>query len=161
MAIVLPSIAGSKRRSVRVPHDATPSRLSIDGGPDIFPDWDRARDDAGALRRCVLCGEEHMYRRKLLPQVTGLIVVLAFTLALLSLLGYFGGPVILAIMVVVLLFDLGILFFSPESLHCYSCQAEYRDLNIGTWHKPWSRAMGRRFAKADSHVNDSDSSLDA
>lgn len=153
MTLLLPPVAGARRRSVRIEHDATPSRLEVDGGPDIFPDWDRARDDAGALRRCVLCGEAHMYRRKLLPQVTGLIVVLAFTLALLSLLGYFGGPVILAVMVVVLLLDLSILFFSPESLHCYGCHAEYRDLRIGGWHKPWSRAMGRRFAQDETPIS--------
>lgn len=160
MTLLLPPIAGGRRRSVRIEQGDSPSRLEVDGGPDIFPDWDRARDDAGALRRCVLCSEEHMYRRKLLPQVTGLIVVLAFTLALLSLLGYFGGPVILAIMVAVLLVDLGILFFSPESLHCYNCHAEYRDLTIGAWHKPWSRSMGRRFMQ-DSQAINPDASDDA
>ena len=160
MTLLLPPTAGDRRRIVRIEHTATPSRLEVEGGTDIFPDWDRARDDAGVLRRCVLCGEEHMYRRKLLPQVTGLIVVLAFTLALLSLLGYFGGPVILSVMVVVLIADLGILFFSPESLHCYGCRAEYRDLTIGQWHKPWSRAMSRRLSK-DSPTINPDSSADA
>jgi len=158
MTLLLPPTGGG-RRSVRIEHAAMPSRLEVAGGPDVFPDWDRARDDAGALRRCVLCREEHMYRRKLLPQVTGLIVVLAFTLALLSLLGYFGGPVILGIMVVVLIADLGILLFSPESLHCYGCRAEYRDLTIGQWHKPWSRAMDRRLSKGSPTI-DPDPSTD-
>lgn len=152
MTLLLPLQRGQKRRSVQIPSGQTPGRLQVEGGPDVFPDWDRTRDDAGALRRCVLCGEEQMFRRKLLPQVTGLIVVLAFTLALLSILGYFGGPVILGIMVAVLLADLAILFFSPQSLECYRCHAEYRDLEMGVWHKRWSRAMARRFADAAEDV---------
>ena len=57
MTLLLPPTAGDRRRSVRIEHTATPSRLEVEGGTDIFPDWDRARDDAGgpskmrALRR--------------------------------------------------------------------------------------------------------------
>jgi len=153
MTLLLPPQGTARRDWVRIEHDTRPSRLHTEGGRELFPDWDRARDDAGVLRRCVLCGEEHMFRRKRLPQLTGLVVVLAFTLAMLSILGYVGGPVVLACMVAVLVLDLGILLFSPESLECYGCHAEYRDLKIGGWHKPWNRAMGRRFTPTEPILN--------
>ena len=147
MTLLPPSEHRGRRKSIQIPHDQTPGRLEIEDGTALFPDWDGARDDSGVLRRCILCGEEQLFRRKLLPQVTGLVVVLAFTLALLSILGYFGGPVVLGIMVALLLIDLAILFFSPQSLECYRCHAEYRDLEMGSWHKPWSRSLARRLAQ--------------
>ncbi|MCH2138958.1 MAG: hypothetical protein MK074_07915 [Phycisphaerales bacterium] len=145
MLLLLPSDGPGRRDWVRVEHDTRPARLHTNGGREVYPDWDRAHDDAGVLRRCILCGEEHMFRRKRLPRLTGIVVVLAFTLALLSLLGYVGGPIVLGCMIAVLILDLCIWFFSPESLACYGCHAEYRDLMIGHWHTPWNRTMARRF----------------
>jgi hypothetical protein len=154
MVMLLPSQSGSPRTIVRIEPSTSPPRVETSDGRALFPDWDRARDDAGRLRRCVLCGQEQLFRRRRLPQVTGLIVVLAFTLALLSLLGYASGPFILVVMGVVLIVDLGVLFFSPESLECYGCHVEYRDLDIGAWHRPWSRTLARRLS--DERTTDGD-----
>ena len=152
MVVLLPPQRGSPRVWVRIEPLTSPPRIEASDGRALFPHWDQARDDAGRLRRCVLCGQEQLFRRRRLPQVTGLIVVLAFTLALLSLLGYASGPFILIAMGVVLVVDLCVLFFSPESLGCYGCHVEYRDLDIGAWHRPWSRALARRLS--DPHITD-------
>ena len=145
MVLLLPGEGQGRRDGARIPHGERPVRLETAGGRAVFPDWDQALDDSGCLRRCLLCGESHMYRQKRLPQLTGLVVVLAFTLALLSILGLVGGPIVLACMVGVLLLDVGILLYAPVSLACYGCHTEYRNLRIGHWHKPWNRAMAGRF----------------
>ena len=75
---------------------------------DIFLDWEQALDDEGRLRHCLVCGKG-VYRRKAFPQVTGFVVVLAFALALVGILGFAEDIPLLIGMSVVLLIDIGIL----------------------------------------------------
>ena len=121
-----------------------PTRVSVDGR-DHFLDWDIALDDAGHLRRCVACGCRDLFRTKAFPQITGLVVVLAFTGVVISALGLATPPMLMA-MVIVLIADVAIFLFSRQQLVCHRCRTSYHDLAIARYHSPWDRAVAERHA---------------
>ena len=111
----------------------------------MFLDWDQALDDQGHLRCCLLC-RSGLYRRKAFPQITGFVVLLAFALALVALLGFADNIILLISMSLVLLVDVCILLFASTHLVCYGCRASYRSTGIASWHKPWDRNESTRHA---------------
>lgn len=113
---------------------------------DLFPRWEGAVDDAGSLRRCVVCGCDGLYRRRNLPQVTPLIAVLAFSGAVVAILGYAASPLATAFLIVLLVFDLMILFFSERQLGCYRCGAIYTGIRAARFNRPWDRAVAEKIA---------------
>ena len=125
-----------------------PTRVELPGGDEAFLDWETALDDAGHLRRCVACGSELLYRRKVFPQVTGLVVVMAFAAALVGLLGYATTWPVLAGMGVVLALDIGILLFARTRLVCYGCRSSYHEIEIARYHRPWDRGVASRLDAA-------------
>lgn len=137
----------SKRRLARLELDegARPARVPVPGlANDLFPRWEGAVDDAGSLRRCVVCGCDHLYRRRNLPQVTPLIAALAFSGAVVVILGYTASPLATALLVVLLVADLFILFFSERQLGCYRCGAIYTAIRIARFHRPWDRGVAEK-----------------
>jgi len=138
----------------RVEVDAAvhPTRVRPDGSDrDVILSWDSALDDAGQLRRCLACGCNDLYRVKGFPQITGFVVVLAFAGAVIGALGL-ATPPMLAGMIIVLIIDIGILFFVHESLVCYRCRTTYRNLPIARYHHRWDRTTAERFAPSASDV---------
>ncbi len=133
-----------RRRIGRLEVDPTkrPTRVSVEG-QDRFLEWDRSLDDAGHLRCCVTCGCRDLFRTKAFPQITGLVVVLAFTGVLISALGLATPPMLIA-MVIVLIADVGIFLFSPQQLVCHQCRTSYHELPIARYHRPWDRAVAER-----------------
>lgn len=128
---------------------ARPTRVSVPGVErEVFLSWDGALDDAGHLRRCVACGGQAMFRTKSFPQVTLLVVVLAFAGAVVAALGYAANPLVLSTMVVVLLVDVAILLFSRPLLICYRCRSTYAQLPIARYHRRWDRREGERWRPA-------------
>jgi hypothetical protein len=119
-----------------------PTRVSVDG-QDHFLDWDTALDDAGHLRRCIACGCPDLFRTKAFPQITGLVVVLAFTGVIISALGLVTPPMLIA-MVIVLIADVAIFLFSRQQLVCHRCRTSYHELAIARYHRPWDRAVAER-----------------
>lgn len=117
-----------------------------------FLNWEAAVDDAGRLRRCVACGCTELYREKAFPQITGIIVVLAFVGAVIGLLGFVNTPV-LTLMIVVLVVDTGILLFSRQRLVCYRCRSSYHGLPIARYHRYWDRATGERYPQPATSSN--------
>lgn len=111
---------------------------------EAFLIWDSALDDAGQLRRCVACGCGDLFREKAFPQITGLVVVLAFAGALVGLFGLATNLPVLILMIMVLAVDVAILLFSSRRLVCYRCRTVYRDLPIARYHRPWDRATAER-----------------
>lgn len=133
--------------------DARPTRVRPDGSDrDLFLHWEGAVDDAGRLRKCLACGCTELFREKAFPQITGLIIVLAFLGALVgivsTLLGNRGVAVttpLLLIMVAILAIDVGLLLFTRRQLVCYRCRSSFSDLPIARYHKPWDRTTAARY----------------
>lgn len=138
-----------RRRAGRVEVDPArrPVRATTRGVEpprELFLDWEGAQDDAGRLRRCVVCGCRDLFAEKAFPQVTGIVVVLAFAGAVVGTLGLATTPPVLIAMTVVLLLDVAILIFSRRRLVCYGCLASYHDLVIARYHRRWDRAVAQR-----------------
>lgn len=106
--------------------------------------WDGALDDAGHLRRCVVCGGGDLYRSKALPQVTPFIVVLAFVGSIVGLLGYAAHPLVLPALVVLLAIDVGTLALARNRLVCYRCGSVYGRCGIARYHRRWERSEAER-----------------
>jgi hypothetical protein len=124
-----------------------PTRVHVQGSDrEVFLDWDTALDDAGHLRRCVVCSCPDLFRTKAFPQVTGFVVVLAFAGAVIGALGLATTPPILIAMVLVLVADIAILLLSRERLVCHECRTSYHDLAIARYHRRWDRAIAERHA---------------
>lgn len=123
-----------------------PTRLRPAGMQrDLFLQWDGVLDDSGQLRTCLACGCHDLYAEKAFPQVTGFVVVLAFTGAALGLLGQNIPLPVLVGMTVVLIADVAILVFSKRRLVCYRCRSVYRDLPIARYHRSWDRSIAERY----------------
>ncbi len=140
----------NRRRLTRVEIDerARPGRVALPGmGQDLFPRWDEALDDASALRKCIVCGCTEMYTRKNLPQVTPVIVVLAFLGATVALLGYATNPLVIVLLGVLLAVDVLTLFWARRQLVCYGCGAIYWAMRIARYHHPWDRTVAERIGK--------------
>ena len=101
----------SRRRIGRIQIDPSrrPTRVTLDEGQEVFLKWDTALDDAGQLRRCIVCDESELFHQKAFPQVTGFVVILAFAGATVGLLGFATTPPMLIAMAVVLVLDIAIL----------------------------------------------------
>lgn len=142
-----------RRRIGEIEADAevSPARVTtIDTGEEVFLDWERAFDDAGQLRRCIICGSEDLFQQRTFPQITPFVIVLAFALSLIGVLGFVTDIAILIAMTGVLLLDVAILFFARTRLVCYRCRSQYRDLQIADYHKRWDRATDARVRQGDS-----------
>lgn len=113
-------------------------------GLEAFLNWDTAQDDAGQLRRCVSCGCQDMFTDRAFPQITGLVVTLAFIGAIIGSLGLVNTP-LLIIMAIVLVLDVAILVFARRRLVCYRCRTSYHDLPIARYHRTWDRSVADRY----------------
>jgi hypothetical protein len=129
-----------------------PTRVRIEeANREVFLDWDTALDDAHRLRRCVVCGCQDLFRTKVFPQVTGLVVALAFAGAIIGPLGLANTPVLVT-MVAVLIADVSILLFARQRLVCHRCRSRYHDLPIARYHRRWDRAVAERHAPPPAPV---------
>lgn len=136
-----------RRRVGRVEVDPgeRPTRVRIDGaGREIFLRWDGALDDGGHLRRCVVCGGSELFSERAFPQITGLVVVLAFAGAVVGVLGVATTPPVLIAMTILLIVDVAILTLARKRLVCYRCRSSYHDLAIARYHKAWERSTADR-----------------
>jgi hypothetical protein len=113
---------------------------------EVFLNWDTALDDAGQLRKCIACNCTDLFREKAFPQVTAIIVALAFVGAVIGALGLATNMIVLTIMAIVLVIDVAILVFSRRRLVCYRCRTTYHDLPIARYHRAWDRAVADRYA---------------
>ncbi len=112
---------------------------------EVFLKWDSALDDAGQLRRCVVCGRADLFREKAFPQVTALVVVLAFVGAVVGTFGLATDLPVLILMAGVLVLDVAILVFSRRRLVCYACRSSYHNLPIARYHRDWDRSKADRY----------------
>lgn len=145
MRIELRDAARRKVGRIEADPAGRPTRVDVqDSDREVFLDWDTALDDAGHLRRCVVCSGPDLFRAKAFPQVTGFVVVLAFAGATIGALGLATTPPILIAMVFVLVADIAILLLSRQRLVCYRCRTSYHDLPIARYHRRWDRSIAER-----------------
>jgi len=147
MRIELRDSNGRRLARVDIDERARPARVEMAGGRALFPRWDEAIDDAGSLRKCVVCGCDQMYARKNFPQITPFIVVLAFSGAAASILGLVTNPFVFAGLAVLLALDVVVLVLARTRLTCYGCGASYSGLRIARYHKAWDPAVAERIGK--------------
>lgn len=128
-------------------HGDRPTRVQLDGGRrEVLLDWEGAIDDAGHLRKCIVCGCPEVFREKAFPQVTILVLVLAFAGAAIGIVGQTRiPPWMLITMAVVLVIDIAILVLARQRLVCYRCRTTFRDLPIARYHRTWDRATADRY----------------
>lgn len=146
-------LRGPERRRlgrVELDEQARPARVAVPGVEhDFFPQWDAAFDDSGSLRKCVACGGEHLYRRRNLPQVTPVVAVLAFSGAMVSILGYAAHAAATALLVALLVADLLIITLAVRQLVCYRCGATHEGVRVARYHRPWDRTMAEKVAREE------------
>ena len=112
---------------------------------EAFLLWEGALDDAGQLRKCLACGCDDLYKEKAFPQVTGLVIILAFVGGIVGALGLATNLPVLLLLIVVLVLDVAILLFSQRRLVCYRCRSSYHGLMIARYHRAWDRAVADRY----------------
>jgi Flp pilus assembly protein TadB len=153
MRIELRDSKGRRLSRVEVDERSRPARIQVPGSrrggsfPDLYPIWDEALDDAGLMRRCVVCGCPELYARRNLPRVTPFILVLAFSGVAVAALGYATNPVVNAALVVLLVLDALTLVFARWQLACYRCGTVYHGVRVARYLRPWDRAIAERIAK--------------
>ena len=70
-------------------------------------------------------------------------------LAAIALLGFATSPAFLAILVVVLVVDIGVLVVARTRLVCYRCGSVYDRVPIARYHRNWDPEVAERDAPAD------------
>ena len=105
-------------------------------GEELYLEWNSTVDDSGKLRGCIACGGE-VYRDRTFPQMTGIVVVLAFAGAVAGLLGLVTTWFMLVLMAIVLVLDVVILIIGHPRLVCYKCGTVYCKLDIAPYHQRW------------------------
>ncbi|MSR41786.1 MAG: hypothetical protein EXS10_07805 [Phycisphaerales bacterium] len=154
MRIELRNLAGKRIGHVEAEASARPARVSLvptsahTEKADVYLRWDEAIDDAGALRRCVICGCDELYVRKNMPQVTPFIILLAFIGAVVAALGLANHPAAIVLLILLLVVDVATLFVARRRLHCYRCRATYLGAHIARYMRPWDRAIAERMRLA-------------
>lgn len=127
---------------------------------EAFLQWEGALDDAGQLRKCIACGCGDLFKEKAFPQVTGLVIVLAFVGAIVGALGLATNLPVLLLLIVVLILDVAILLFSNRRLVCYRCRSSHHDVPIARYHRSWDRTVADRYP-LEAAAATGDSSRDA
>ncbi len=103
---------------------------------ELFLKWDSTIDDSKRIRGCIVC-EGDLYKEQMFPQVTGIVIVLAFACAVAGILGLVTTWVMLLAMSLVLVLDILILFVVKVRLLCYRCNTRFSYTTIAQYHKPW------------------------
>ncbi|MEE2819506.1 MAG: hypothetical protein VX615_02730 [Planctomycetota bacterium] len=103
---------------------------------ELFLKWDSTIDDSKRIRGCVVCGGD-LYKEQMFPQVTGIVIVLAFAGAVAGILGLVTTWMMLIAMSVVLVLDILILFVVKTRLSCYGCNTRFSHTTIAQYHKSW------------------------
>ena len=123
---------------------------------ELFLKWDSTLDDSKRIRGCVICGGD-LYKEQIFPQVTGIVIVLAFAGAVAGIVGLITTWVMLITMSVVLILDILILFVVKNRLSCYSCNSRFSQTTIAQYHRVWdpdkAAQLKRQSEEPDSKVH--------
>ena len=142
MRIEVHDTARRRRGTLEVDPTKRPPRAQLhqrrgqdsDKREEVFLNWDGAQDDAGHLRKCVVCGCPSLFRHRTLPSVTPIVVILAFAGAALGILGYATSPWVTGLLIAVLAAELCIIVVARVEVVCYRCRSRYQDTNPAPYH---------------------------
>ncbi len=145
MRIRINRAEGRPRQTVRVQPDRQPTvvRPAGEDGAAVTLNWDRAVDDEGHLRRCVVCGGKSLYASKPIPRLTPFVLVILAAVVAILLWGTGQVAWAVAVLAVVLLVDLLIWKLVRPKLVCYACGSEYLDLTVRPGHPRWDAERAR------------------
>ena len=128
---------GQKTDHFSVDLEERPSKIQLDqSGDEVFLEWNSTVDDSGRLRSCIICRGD-VFRERIFPQITGIVIVLAFAGGVAGLLGLVTTWLMLIAMAIVLALDVAILLLSFTRLVCYKCGTRYSKLDIAPYHQRW------------------------
>ncbi len=126
-----------KKGTFEVDVEEQPTTVIVDPSEsELFLNWDSTIDDSKRIRGCIVCGGD-LYKEQMFPQVTGIVIVLAFAGAVAGILGLVTTWVMLIAMSVVLILDILILFVVKTRLSCYCCNTRLSQTTIAQYHKHW------------------------
>ncbi len=130
---------GSKTNRFSVNLVERPSKVVVEpSGDQLFLHWDATVDDSDRLRRCIICSGD-LYRERAFPQITGIVIVLAFSGGIAGIAGFLTTWVMFSVMFLVLLLDVAILIFNKPRLVCYKCNTKFKETPIAPHFHPWDR----------------------
>ncbi len=139
---------GQKTGQFSIDLDERPSTVVVEpSGEEIYVEWNSTVDDSGHLRGCIMCGAE-VFRERTFPQITGIVVVLAFAGAVAGILGLVTTWVMLFAMGIILAIDILILTLRFNRLVCYKCGTRYSNLSIASYHERWDADRGSQIKRS-------------
>jgi hypothetical protein len=139
---------GAKTQRVAVDLTEKPSMISIKNtGEELFLDWNATVDDSDRLRSCIVCSND-LYRERALPQITGIVIVLAFSGAIAGVGGFLTTWSMLSAMIVVLLLDVAILLFVKPRLVCYGCGTKFKNTPISPHFHGWDQQHAEKISRS-------------
>jgi hypothetical protein len=139
----------SRLGSAEVSLDERPARVRLgEAGTEHFLDWERAIDDGGHLRKCIVCGCDALYRNRSTPRLTVIVVVLALSVVAVGLAGYGTPPLLVGAMVLALVADLVLRALGRWRLSCYRCRSTFAGMPIARYHRGWDARTQRRIDAA-------------
>ena len=146
-----------KKVSFEVDVDEQPTTVVVAPSEhELFLKWDSTLDDSKRIRGCIVCGGD-LYKEQKFPQVTGIVIVLAFAGAVAGILGLVATWVMLITMSVILMLDILILFVVNTRLSCYACNSRFSNTTIAQYHKNWdpdkAAQLERQSEEPDSKVH--------
>jgi hypothetical protein len=135
----------SRLGEAEVSLDERPARVRL-GEPAVehFLDWERAIDDGGHLRKCIVCGCDALYRNRSLPRLTLIAVALGLSVVAVGLAGYGTPPVLAGALVAAIVADLVLRVLGRWQLSCYRCRSTFRGMPIARYHHRWDARTQRR-----------------
>ncbi|MEM7229356.1 MAG: hypothetical protein AAF432_11145 [Planctomycetota bacterium] len=149
----------SRRKIGRIDLDSTlrPTRVTVVGSErEVYLDWEAAMDDSDRLRRCLACGGTDLYRDKVFPAATAIVVVLAFVGAAIGVSGLATNPLVFSALIAILVIDVALLLFSKVRLVCYRCGSSFHGIRIAEYHRGWDRATAERYPRPRRTAKDDD-----
>lgn len=141
---------GSKTNRFSVNLVERPSKVTLEpSGDQLFLHWDATVDDSDRLRRCIICSGD-LYRERAFPQITGVVIVLAFAGAVAGIAGFLTTWVMFSAMIFVLLLDVAVLIFNKPRLVCYACGAKFKETPISPHFHPWDQHHADQITRSKS-----------
>jgi hypothetical protein len=139
---------GVKTHRVAVDLTEKPSMISVEeSGDELFLDWDATVDDSDRLRSCIVCSND-LYRERAFPQITGIVIVLAFSGGIAGVGGFLTTWSMLGAMTVVLLLDVAILLFDKPRLVCYGCGTKFKNTAIAPHFHGWDQQHAEQISRS-------------
>ncbi len=130
--------------------DERPAKIVVNpSGNELFFDWDATVDDSGRLRRCIVCNSD-LFRERAFPQITGIVIVLAFAGGIAGVVGLLTTWTMLSAMVVVLALDIAILLFDRPRLVCYGCSTRFKNTPIAPHFHGWDQQRAEQIKRSIS-----------